>query len=149
MFRYDAMTNTYLCPRSKRLRYDAKYERDGTLRIRYKASAKDCAACSDKAACCPRTGGGRSIERLEPLPEITAFRQKIQTDEAKAIYRTRSQVAEFPNLWIKAKLGVRQFRVRGVAKVRTESLWTALTYDIQQWIRLRWKPTVALRLASA
>ncbi len=149
MFRYDGTTNTYLCPQSKRLRYDAKYERDGTLRIRYKASAKDCAACSDKASCCPRTGGGRSIERLEPLPEITAFRQKIQTDEAKAIYRTRSQVAEFPNLWIKAKLGVRQFRVRGVAKVRTESLWTALTYDIQQWIRLRWKPTVALRLASA
>ena len=146
MFPYDAATNTYVCPQSKRLRYDAKYERDGMLRVRYKASAKDCAACPDKPACCPRTWGGRSIERLEPLPEIAAFRQKMQTDEAKAIYRTRSQVAEFPNLWIKAKFGVRQFRVRGVAKVRTESLWTALTYDIQQWIRLRWRPRMVSKL---
>ncbi len=64
----------------------------------------------------------------------------MQTDEAKAIYKTRSQVAEFPNLWIKAKFGLRQFSVRGVAKVRTESQWAALTYNIQQWIRLRWKP---------
>ena len=37
------------------------------------------------------------------------FRQKMQTDEAKAIYKTRSQVAEFPNLWIKTKFGLRQF----------------------------------------
>jgi len=73
----------------------------------------------------------------------------MQTDEAKAIYRTRSQVAEFPNLWIKAKLGLRQFRVRGVAKVRTECLWVALTYDIQQWIRLCWRPRMVSRLVPA
>ena len=41
-----------------------------------------------------------------------------------------AQVAEFPNLWIKTKFGLRQFSVRGVAKVRTESLWVALTYDL-------------------
>ena len=148
-FRFVEATNTYLCPQNKRLRYESKDERDGTLRVRYKALAKDCAICPDKPACCPRTSGGRSIERREPLPEISAFRQKMQTDEAKAIYRTRSQVAEFPNLWIKAKLGVRQFRLRGVVKVRTESLWTALTYDIQQWIRLRWKLTLQQKIAPA
>ena len=51
----------------------------------------------------------------------------MQTDEAKAVYKTRSQVAEFPNLWIKTKFGLRQFSVRGVAKVRIESQWVALT----------------------
>lgn len=140
-FLYDEVSNTYVCPQGKRLRYDSEDERDGTISYRYKASPKDCNECPVKDLCCPRTWGGRSITRRELMPEIAAFRQKMQTDEAKAIYRTRSQVAEFPNLWIKAKLGVRQFRVRGVAKVRSESLWTALTYDIQQWIRLRWKPT--------
>jgi transposase len=139
-FVYDAATKAYVCPQGKHLRYDAKYERDGTMRYRYKASEQDCQTCPVKDQCCPRTRRGRSIERREPLPEIAAFRQKMQTDEAKAIYRTRSQVAEFPNLWIKAKFGLRQFCVRGVAKVRTESLWAALTYDIQQWIRLRWRP---------
>jgi len=148
-FVYDEATKTYVCPQGKRLRYDAKYECSGTMRYRYKASEQDCKTCPAKPLCCPRTRCGRSIERLESLPEIAAYRQKMQTDEAKAIYKTRSQVAEFPNLWIKAKLGLRQFCVRGVAKVRTESLWAALTYNIQQWIRLRWKPKMASKLLPA
>ena len=73
----------------------------------------------------------------------------MQTDEAKAIYKTRSQVAEFPNLWIKTKFGLRQFSVRGVAKVRIESEWAALTYNICQWIRLRWGPKLESKLLPA
>jgi len=148
-FMYDEPTNTYVCPQGKRLRYDAKFERHGMMRYQYKASTKDCDACEVKKFCCPRTSSGRSIERLEPFPEIAAFREKMQTDEAKAIYRTRSQVAEFPHLWIKAKLGLRQFRLRGIAKVRAESLWAALTYNIQQWIRLCWRPRMVSRLEPA
>jgi transposase len=136
-FRYDAAREAYVCPQGKLLTYDAKYPRDGTMRYRYMAAREDCQSCPAKGSCCPRTRHGRSIERLEPLPAISAFREKMQTEEARAIYRTRSQVAEFPNLWIKAKLGLRQFRVRGLAKVKLECLWAALTYNIQQWIRLR------------
>ena len=117
------------------------------MRYRYKASKQDCDTCPAKDQCCPRTKHGRSIERCELLPDIAAFRKKMQTDEAKAIYKTRSQVAEFPNLWIKTKFGLRQFSVRGVAKVRTESLWVALTYDLLQWIRLRWRPKMVSALA--
>lgn len=148
-FVYDAATKTCACPQGKRLRYDAKYELHGAMRYRYKASKQDCQACPVKGQCCPRARLGRSIELCEPLPEIVKFRDKMQTDEAKAIYKTRSQVAEFPNLWIKTKFGLRQFSVRGVAKVRTESLWAALTYDIQQWIRLRWRPKQAPEPAPA
>jgi transposase len=148
-FVYDEATNTYVCPQGKRLPYYAKYEYHGTMRYRYKASEQDCQTCPAKSQCCPRTRHGRSIEQLESLPEIAAFRKKMQTDEAKAIYRTRPQVAEFPNLWLKAKFGLRQFSVRGVDKVRAESLWAAITYDIQQWIRLCWKPRVSSKLVSA
>jgi hypothetical protein len=136
-FQYDAETDTYVCPQGQRLRYDAKDPRGGTMHYRYKAEAADCAACPAKALCCPRSRTGRSIQRSEPLPAIASFRQKMHSDDARAIYRTRSQVAEFPNLWIKAKCGLRQFRVRGLTKVAMESVWAALTYDIQQWIRLR------------
>jgi transposase len=139
-FQYAVSTNTYVCPQGQLLRYDAKYPCDGTMRYRYKAAAETCGACPAKPVCCPRTTQGRSIERLEPLPAIAAFRHKMQTDIARAIYKTRSQIAEFPHLWIKAKLGLRQFRVRGLPKVRMEARWAALTYDIQQWIRLRWRP---------
>lgn len=119
------------------------------MRFRYKASEQDCQSCPAKAECCPRAKYGRGIEKYEPLPDVSEFRQKMQTDEAKDIYRTRSQVAEFPNLWIKTKFGLRQFNVRGLTKVRIESLWAAITYDIQHWIRLRWRPSVIANLAPS
>jgi hypothetical protein len=31
------------------------------------------------------------------------------------------------------------FRVRGVAKAGSESLWACLTYNIMQWVRLIWR----------
>lgn len=45
-----------------------------------------------------------------------------------------------PNAWIKEKIGLRQFRLRGLGKVAREALWACLTYNIQQWIRLVWRP---------
>jgi hypothetical protein len=60
--------------------------------------------------------------------------------QGEAALKQRSAVAEFVNAWLKEKLGLRRFRVRGLAKIRTEAMWAALTYNVQQWIRLRWRP---------
>ena len=83
--------------------------------------------------------------RAEEVPAVAAFRVKVATEEAKQIYRQRGAVAEFPNAWIKTKIGLRQFRLRGLAKVIMETLWACLTYNIQQWIRLRWLELSVLR----
>ena len=77
--------------------------------------------------------------REEEAAVIAAFRAKMQTAEAKQIYRQRGAVAEFPNAWIKAKMGLRQFHLRGLRKVKMEAVWVCLTYNLQQWIRLRWR----------
>ena len=69
----------------------------------------------------------------------------MQTAEAAQIYRQRSAVAEFPNALIKDKLGLRQFRLRGLLKVGLEALWACLTYNVQQWIRLSWRPKLVAR----
>ncbi|MBI5739094.1 MAG: transposase [Nitrospirae bacterium] len=63
----------------------------------------------------------------------------MQTEEAKRIYKQRGAVAEFTNAWIKNKICLRQFSVRGLIKVGMETLWACLTYNVQQWIRLRWR----------
>jgi hypothetical protein len=68
----------------------------------------------------------------------------METEAAKSIYRQRGAVAEFPNAWIKDKLGLRQFRLRGLIKVSLEVLWAALTYNIQQWVRLSWRAKLVL-----
>ena len=71
----------------------------------------------------------------------------METPEAKQIYRQRGPTAEFPNCWIKEKLGLRKFRLRGLAKARAEALWVVLTYDVQQWVRLCWKVKLAVATA--
>ena len=92
----------------------------------------------------PIAGGGTGATPAS-LERVTAFVEKMQTEAAQVIYRLRGAVAEFPNAWLKAKIGLRQFRVRGLKKVRGEALWACLAYNLLQWVRLRWK----VRLAEA
>lgn len=139
-FVYDAGLNRYTCPAGKTLRYQDREKQKGSMRYRYRAAKADCQACPLKAQCCPHTWKGRAIWRVEDSQAMTAFKQKMATPEAQQIYKQRSGVAEFPNAWIKAKIGLRQFRLRGLVKVGMEALWACLTYNIQQWIRLRWRP---------
>jgi transposase len=151
-FRYDAERNLYVCPAGQELPHrGVKRDRKGVERHQYRASASACRQCPFQPQCCPtgeqRPIQGRSIVRTQNEPAVATFVEKMKTPEAQAIYRQRKQIAEFPNLWIKEKLGQRRFRVRGLVKVSCEILWACLTYNIQQWIRLRWRP--ALETAGA
>jgi transposase len=142
-FRYHPATNSYTCPAGKELPYrTTKHDRLGVERHVYKARAPDCRGCALRAQCRPGRRG-RSITRRELAPQVAAYVAKMQTAAARAAYRWRAPVAEFTNAWLKAKLGLRQFGVRGLQKVRCEVLWACLTYNIQQWFRLRWKGRLA------
>jgi hypothetical protein len=139
-FQYDAQADQFRCPAGKILRHDGQEKRAGVIRHQYRASWSDCSACAWKERCCPgNKTKGRTIRRAEESCAVRAFVEKMQTAAAKAIYRLRGAVAEFPNAWIKEKIGLRQFRVRGAKKALSECLWACLTYNIQQWIRLRWR----------
>ena len=63
-----------------------------------------------------------------------AFRAKMQSQQAQQIYRR--PVAEFPNAWIKARMGLRQFRLRGLLNVTMQPIWVCLTCNLQPCIRL-------------
>jgi transposase len=150
LFVYDAATNSFRCPQGKTLDYEGKDESNSQVSHRYRAEMADCQACPAKGQCCPGNQvTGRSVHRTEELPEVAEFRQKMQSEEARKIYRQRAQVAETPNLWIKAKFGLRQFSVRGLKKVGMEALWACLTYNMRLWIRLRWRKEGAVATATA
>jgi transposase len=136
-FVFDEESNTYTCPAGKKLPYKARNTMVGQIKYTYAANAEDCNACAQKQHCCPTSSKGRLIVRAEETAEVEAFRAKMETAEAQAIYKKRGAVAEFPNLWIKEKFRLRQFSVRGLEKVQIEALWVCMTYNIQQWIRLR------------
>lgn len=136
-FKYNADTDTYICPAGKALKYKVKRERVGNTVYIYRACIDDCRSCSFKQKCCSKNEvTGREILRIENSPIVKEFIDKMNTEEAKAIYKERGTVAEFPNLWIKSKIKLRQFNLRGLTKVGIEILWVCLAYDIQQWIRL-------------
>jgi transposase len=142
-FEYDATQDLYRCPAGQSLWANGQSEaRPGVVQHQYRANQKVCEQCSFKARCCP-SSCPRTLSVSMETPVVRQFRQKMQSPEAREIYRQRGAVAEFPNAWIKDKLGVRQFRLRGLVKVSLEALWACLTYNVQQWIRLCWRPSRA------
>jgi transposase len=144
-FIYDAANDSYHCPQGKTLSYEGKEQRHTQVSYRYRAQRSDCQGCAVRGQCCPGNRvTGRSVHRGEELAEVVEFRHRMQSEQAREIYRQRAQVAETPNLWIKAKFGLRQFSVRGLSKVGMEVLWACLTYNIRVWIRLRWRQAAAL-----
>ena len=137
-FRFDPVENCFYCPQGVRLDYLSKEQRELVVIHKYQAPSRDCAACAGKADCCPSAKKfGRSVQRSEYHQEITAFQQRMALPETKQIYRQRSEVAETPHLWLKAKFGLYRFHVRGLLKVGQEALWAALTYNIVLLLRYR------------
>lgn len=142
-FRYDTVQDHYVCPAGKLLVFSKsnKLPHGGEDRF-YKATRADCGLCEYRERCCPHyTTRGRIItHRIEPAA-VTKFKTKMQTPEGKAIYKQRSQIAEFPFAWIKEKLGLRRFHVRGLLNAGTEALWVCMTFNIQAWMRFRSRAT--------
>lgn len=136
-FHFDKGRNCYVCPEGSVLTSFGKKVGKGKTEFSYRA--KRCKDCPSKPLCCPHASKGRVVIRIENDPRVDAFLKKMETDEAKAIYRKRAEVAEFPNAWIKEKFGLRQFRLRGLVKVGIEALWACLTYNIKLWIRRCWR----------
>ena len=69
-------------------------------------------------------------------PELVAWRERMETDEGKAIYRHRASTAECVNALARAKYGVQQFRVRGLLKVTSVALLVAITHNLLRWAAL-------------
>ena len=135
-FPYDAVRNVFLCPAGKELTLQIiTNEENGVRRHVYKAPKAACRTCALRDQCGPknkRPEWRRAVTRNEEPPASIAFKAKMETEEAKQIYRQRSQVAEFPHAWIKERCGLRQFRcgdkrrhrwkLPGLASVTTSSV---------------------------
>lgn len=67
---------------------------------------------------------------------VTAWRARMGTDQAKAIYRERAATAECVNAQAR-RCGLRQVRVRGVRKVLAAALLFALAHNVRRALALR------------
>jgi transposase len=137
-FPYLPEKNHCVCPQGKVLHPAGQRRRGpGVIYHVYEARLEDCQACSRKPECCPdNQKRGRSVAHPEESPVVMEFRKKMASEKAREQYRRRGRIVEFCHAWIKSKLGLRQFHVRGLKKVQMEMLWACLTYNLQHWIRL-------------
>ena len=70
--------------------------------------------------------------RYEDSPEVVRWRQRMATEEAKAVYRQRGSMAEWTNAQVRLH-GVSQFNVRGLAKVTTVALLVVVAHNFLRW----------------
>ena len=109
---------------------------------RYIAAMSEYRNCARKPECCPENKKcGRSVIRQEESARVAAFREKRKGEKVQEQYRWRGRVVEFCHAWIKSKLGLRQFHVRGLRKVPMEMRWACLTYNLQHGMGLSKLPT--------
>jgi transposase len=141
-FVYQKESDTYLCPAGKTLMFkQTREKRPGIFQSFYRADWNDCRSCPLKNRCCPKNRrNGRTIAIKHYSVEMETFRNKMSDPQVQQLYKKRAVLAEFPFAWIKSKIGLVRFHLRGLAKVTMEILWASLTYNIQQWMRLAWNP---------
>jgi hypothetical protein len=86
----------------------------------------------------PRKGDTRDphAPRDGDSEAVATWRQRMSTDEAKAIYKERAATAETVNADAKAHRGLDSLSVRGLTKVAGSASLFALTYNILRLVSL-------------
>lgn len=80
----------------------------------------------------------KSIEQLRQEgadPEVIAWRERMETEEAKQLYRARAGLAELANAHQKSHHGIAQVLVRGITKVTSVVLLSAIGFNLLQHTR--------------
>jgi len=86
----------------------------------------------------PRTttsGRERSSPRNDDSKEVVAWRQRMETEEAKSIYKLRAATAEWANAQVRCH-GLARFTVRGLSKVLNVVLLAVIAHNLLRWLAL-------------
>jgi hypothetical protein len=132
-FAYVAAEDQYYCPLGHAMPFDkskpdVRCGKRITLRV-YRCGS--CGGCPLAAGCLSaQSQGGRTITRdeYEEVRERTAVR--MSSEEARKLYNQRPRIAETTFGILKAIMGMRQFLLRGLEKVKTEWLWAATAFNL-------------------
>lgn len=137
-FVYDTEHDQYHCPQGHAMPFTKTKsdERGGvrvTLRV-YRCAA--CANCPLAAACLdPKAQHGRTITRDPHEPARERVAARMATESAREQYDERPRIAETTFGILKSVMGLRQFLLRGLCKVRTEWTWAATAFNVGKLVR--------------
>jgi len=137
-FIYSSEEDAYFCPRGQKLPFERnKIAQRGGVGVKLRFfRCEHCAGCPLAEACISGTNKrGRTITREphEEAHERTAAR--MSTPAARELYRQRPRIAETPFAILKSIMGIRQFLLRGLEKVKTEWLWAVTAFNLMKLVR--------------
>ena len=126
---------TYRCPEGHRLvpgRTTVR-ERSNERTVQqttYRCAAEHCMACPRAAACTPAPAKGRSVSRLEHEDLVDQLRARMETPEAKELYKLRRETIELRYADLKEHRHLRRFTGYGLSHARAESAACVLVYNV-------------------
>lgn len=129
-FIYDASSDCYTCPAGDTLRFAGTRPDKGRIQRIYTASL--CPGCALKARCQPKAHLVRRIYRDEREHLAEAMHRRLQTEAAKTRLRLRRMTVETVFGNIKANLGFRRFKLRGLQSVRGEFTLMCIAHNINK-----------------
>jgi len=133
-FQWDAVDQVYRCPSGASLSFAEKKTRqraDGTKLAfeLYRAESESCAECP-LAARCTTSARGRSVRRDPHQELIDALKDRMDTLEAKLLYRLRSQTIERIYADQKEHRNMGRFRGRTLSRARAQCGITVLVHNL-------------------
>lgn len=123
-FEWLAEERTFRCPEGHRLRFASQQTQqraDYAVKLDiYTCPPEHCRQCPRQSACTRTPQKGRSVSRMENEDLLDALRARMQTDEAKKLYRLRSRTVELSYADLKEHRGLRRFHGRGPTRALAE-----------------------------
>jgi len=88
----------------------------------------------------PQQARRSDVDPTEPKKNddqgVAAWRKRMGTERAKAIYKDRATIAEGTNADLRTWRGLDRISVTGAAKVLCVALWSALAFNLMRWAEL-------------
>ena len=139
-FHYDAIRDEFRCPENQAVPFLGEHFdklKKKTIRI-YKGNA--CPACQSQRKCTKRKDGMRYLKMYPFETERNAMVAKMQTPQAKGVYKLRQQIVEPAIGDIKENQGLRAFFARGTEGAKTEFNLACAARNLKKiWLCLKKK----------
>ncbi len=137
-FRYDASTDSYLCPQGQSLPFSGIRRTNGSIlgpfRV-YRGSKTVCHDCSAYGVCTKDRHTGRALWIGPDDALLRQHREWMTTEQAKSLYFRRKGLIEPVFGILKEQLGARRFLLRGLARVQAEFSLLATAFNL----RMLWR----------
>ena len=134
-FVYDEKKDCYHCPLGRELAFDyiKMQARDTGEASAYRVyTCGSCEGCGLASDCLMGKSKRRTVSYDQHESARREVAARMKTESGKKAYAKRAHLAETPNGFIKDVLGLRQFLLRGLDKVRTEWLWACTAFNIRK-----------------